>query len=121
MHTKRLLSLRAEKIKRLRLLIRLNEAKKAAIVSRHVERLRFLIGEIRPKRPKPKRPELTPRENEVLDLILLGVESPEIASRLFISDSTVKKHIGNILGKLQMKNRNQLILNLKKGVRNYEN
>jgi DNA-binding NarL/FixJ family response regulator len=116
MHTKRLLSLRAEKIKRLRLLIRLNEAKKAAIVSRHVERLRFLIGEIRPKRP-----ELTPRENEVLDLILLGVESPEIASRLFISDSTVKKHIGNILGKLQMKNRNQLILNLKKGVRNYEN
>ncbi|MBS0975761.1 response regulator transcription factor, partial [Serratia rubidaea] len=43
---------------------------------------------------------LTPREREIVDLILAGQGSPQIAARLFISLGTVKNHRKNIYGKL---------------------
>lgn len=43
---------------------------------------------------------LTPREREIVDMILSGLASPQIAQRLFISLGTVKNHRKNIYAKL---------------------
>ena len=48
---------------------------------------------------------LTPREIEVLELIGDGYSNPEIASRLFISEKTVKTHVSHILQRLNIKSR----------------
>ncbi len=52
---------------------------------------------------------LTPRETEVLQLIAEGLSNREIAQRLFISLSTVKRHNANIYGKLTVHNRTQAV------------
>jgi len=52
---------------------------------------------------------LTAREMEVLQLIAAGDSNQEIASNLVITVSAVKKHIGNIFGKLNVKSRTQAI------------
>jgi LuxR family maltose regulon positive regulatory protein len=52
---------------------------------------------------------LTPREQEVLRLLVAGASNSEIAGELVISLATVKKHVSNILGKLGVANRVQAI------------
>jgi LuxR family maltose regulon positive regulatory protein len=52
---------------------------------------------------------LTPREIEVLQLIAEGLSNREIAQRLSISLSTVKRHNANIYGKLAVNNRTQAV------------
>jgi DNA-binding NarL/FixJ family response regulator len=60
---------------------------------------------------------LTDREIEVTRLIMQGKSNPEIAQELFISESTVKNHISNILHKLDMKDRVELaILAVREGI-----
>lgn len=48
---------------------------------------------------------LTPRESEVLDHIRRGARDHEIAASLVVTESTVKKHVQNILRKLHARNR----------------
>jgi NarL family two-component system response regulator LiaR len=50
---------------------------------------------------------LSERELEVLRLIATGISNQEIAERLFIGESTVKSHVGNILSKLHLTDRTQ--------------
>jgi LuxR family maltose regulon positive regulatory protein len=50
---------------------------------------------------------LTHREQEVLKLIAAGLTNREIAEELVISPETVKKHTGNIYGKLGASNRTE--------------
>jgi len=50
---------------------------------------------------------LSERENEVLIMLAQGVPNKEIADRLHIAEGTVKNHVSNILGKLQVQNRTQ--------------
>ncbi|MFL7790959.1 MAG: LuxR C-terminal-related transcriptional regulator [Anaerolineae bacterium] len=52
---------------------------------------------------------LTPREREVLQLLAAGCSNPEIAEQLVIAVTTVKTHVKNIYGKLQVANRFQAI------------
>uniref|UniRef100_B8HNP3 Two component transcriptional regulator, LuxR family n=1 Tax=Cyanothece sp. (strain PCC 7425 / ATCC 29141) TaxID=395961 RepID=B8HNP3_CYAP4 len=60
--------------------------------------------------PPPLPPELaglTPREREVLSLIVAGASNREIAEALYISERTVKNHISRILSQLHLRDRTQ--------------
>ena len=48
---------------------------------------------------------LTPQEKKVLKLVANGETNKEIAAALCISPATAKRHLENILKKLQLKNR----------------
>jgi DNA-binding NarL/FixJ family response regulator len=50
---------------------------------------------------------LSDREREVLVMLAQGIPNKEIADRLHIAEGTVKNHVSNILGKLQVQNRTQ--------------
>ena len=53
---------------------------------------------------------LTPREEEVLQLLTQGVTYKGVAGKLFISETTVKTHVNNIFQKLQVSDRTQAVL-----------
>jgi DNA-binding NarL/FixJ family response regulator len=53
---------------------------------------------------------LSEREREILSLIATGSSNREIAEQLFIAEGTVKNHVTNILGKLDVRDRTQAAL-----------
>src|SRR5262245_60586492 len=53
---------------------------------------------------------LSERELEVLQWLASGVSNREIGRRLYITESTVKRHVYNIFGKLNVRNRTQAAL-----------
>jgi NarL family two-component system response regulator LiaR len=58
-------------------------------------------------KPKPLGHDLTERELEVLGLVVKGLNNTEIGERLFISTSTVKNHVSNILAKMDAVTRSE--------------
>ena len=52
---------------------------------------------------------ISKREYEVLELVASGMSNQEIASSLFVSDSTVKTHVSNVLAKLEAGRRTEAI------------
>ena len=75
---------------------------------------RRLIGEFAASSPRPlpdKRLEtLTPREREVLLLIARGLSNADLARELVLEGSTVKKHVANVLSKLDLSSRAQAVV-----------
>ena len=64
-----------------------------------------------PQQPPPKAVEtLTAREMDVFRLITRGLSNAEIGRELFISDTTVKTHVGRLLQKLDLRDRAQAIV-----------
>jgi DNA-binding NarL/FixJ family response regulator len=49
--------------------------------------------------------ELTDREQEILELVARGLTNPAIASRLFLSEKTVRNHVSNVFAKLHVTDR----------------
>jgi LuxR family transcriptional regulator, maltose regulon positive regulatory protein len=88
----------------------LQEARSRAVLPDYVETLLVACGThhsiaaaTAATLPEP----LTPREQEILELVAAGLTNREIAERLIISAETVKKHTGGIYGKLGVNNRTQ--------------
>lgn len=62
------------------------------------------------RRMDPARPQMSPRESEVLYLLADGLSVSAIARKLYVSESTVKTHIAKIYEKLGAANRAQAIM-----------
>jgi DNA-binding NarL/FixJ family response regulator len=54
--------------------------------------------------------QLTPREQEVLQLIATGCSNREIAEKLYISERTVKNHVNSLLRRLNLRDRTQVAI-----------
>ena len=70
----------------------------------------LVLGEFRrlARASGPTEP-LSPREREVLQLVARGHSYREIGAELFIAEKTVENHVRNILGKLHLNRRHELI------------
>jgi DNA-binding NarL/FixJ family response regulator len=92
----------------------------AATERAHVAQLLRQLG-IRTWRRGPRTPAsgdlsvLSDREREIANLIASGASNPDIAGTLFLSRKTVERHVSNILGKLEVKNRAQLAARMAAG------
>ncbi len=75
---------------------------------------RRLIGEFAASAPRsepdPRLDALTPREHEALMLMARGLSNADIARELVLESSTVKKHVANVLSKLDLSSRAQAVV-----------
>jgi DNA-binding NarL/FixJ family response regulator len=67
-------------------------------------------GDPEPTGTDPRLAELTPRELEVLRCVADGQSNAEVAERLFLSEATVKTHVGRVLAKLGVRDRVQAVV-----------
>jgi len=87
---------------------RLGARTAAAIVARQLRELGAHDLPRGPRQSTLQNPSgLTPREQEVLDLVATGLRDAEIAERLFLSEKTVHHHVAAILRKLGVSTRTQ--------------
>ena len=88
------------------------QATATGLVVLHPHVLRSMLSPILPgeeSEPDPSDQTLTPREIEVLRMVAEGLGNKEIASRLGISDHTVKFHISSIFAKLGASSRTEAV------------
>ena len=88
------------------------QAAVTGLVALHPEVFDSMLSRIRPGQQSELDPSgqiLTPREIEVLRMIAEGLGNKEIASKLSISDHTVKFHISSIFAKLSASNRAEAV------------
>jgi two-component system, NarL family, response regulator LiaR len=60
-------------------------------------------------RPPAPGSDLTPREREVLELLVEGLNNPQIAERMVVGESTVKSHVSAVLAKLGATTRTEAV------------
>ncbi|WP_459349118.1 response regulator [Cellulomonas olei] len=74
------------------------------------EELPSAAADAAPPRDDARLAELTQREREVLLAVAEGLSNAEVAQRLFLSEATVKTHVGRILAKLGVRDRVQAVV-----------
>jgi DNA-binding NarL/FixJ family response regulator len=85
------------------------EAVAAPSVTRRL--IAHFLGSTVPSRvPDDRLGALTAREREVLTLVARGLSNVEIAAALFLSESTVKTHLGRVFTKLGLRDRVQAVI-----------
>ena len=93
--------------------IRAVHSGEAVVAPSTTRRLLDKFAPLLPSESEPAPPELdvlTEREHEVLLLVAQGMSNAEIASKLFLSEATVKTHVGRILMKLGLRDRVQAVV-----------
>lgn len=68
------------------------------------------LSRLKPVKIQPLAEPLSPREMEILRVVATGASNRDIAESLVIAEGTVKNHLTNILGKLNVKDRMQAVL-----------
>lgn len=69
-----------------------------------------LASAMRRRMAEPQAPQLSPRENEVLQLLAQGLPIAALARQMFISESTAKSHVSRLYEKLGATNRAQALM-----------
>ena len=88
----------------------------AVVSPRITQRMLEMFASSLPNSGKPAQPSdpridsLTPREKEILVLMSQGMSNAEIAAHLVVSATTVKTHVGNVLAKLDVRDRVQAVV-----------
>ncbi len=91
------------------------QLKKAISVIHHGQiwidnkRLKVILHGVESRKPATDAERLSNKETQIVELVAEGYKNREIASRLFLSEQTIKSHLGRIFRKMQVKNRSQLI------------
>jgi DNA-binding NarL/FixJ family response regulator len=65
--------------------------------------LRYLLSQ----NENPKLGDLTARGREILEMVVEGLSNAEVAGRLYLSESTIKQHLGAVYKELGVRNRTQ--------------
>jgi DNA-binding NarL/FixJ family response regulator len=79
-----------------------------AVTRRLLDRLAETLPETEP--PPVDLGELTERELEVFRLVALGLSNAEIATRLVVTEATVKTHVSSVLRKFRLRDRVQAVV-----------
>lgn len=81
------------------------EAFRALGAARDASRAEARLAQLTARRPSGRHRRLTGRQIEILRLVAQGLSNPEIATRLRLSDHTVKRHVANLLSRLGLSSR----------------
>lgn len=73
------------------------------------EKVKVLLHGADNTRPGTAVEKLSNKESQIVELVVEGFKNREIASRLFLSEQTIKSHLGRIFRKMQVRNRSQLV------------
>ena len=87
----------------------LSAAIRAAHTGRSMLATEAMQALMHPPGPPPSEISLTPREFEVLELVVGGLNNPEISEKLCISIGTTRTHVSNIFSKMGVNNRAEAI------------
>jgi len=79
------------------------------------EVMRALPPLLKPSQGKPLEEGLSDREHAVLQLIAEGLSNREIAEQLFLSEGTVRNYVSQLLAKLDVRDRTQLVVRYYRG------